>query len=143
MKLCTNYSKKGQKMTKINYKTNYKTEMIDITERVADEVIKLGIRDGLCTVFTPHTTASIVLFERTDPKLRRDFLSALSTVAPSDSDYESEGDNTPAHIKSTLCGPRIVIPVKNGQLFPGEWQAIFFCEFDGPRKREFIIQVIR
>ncbi len=130
-------------MTQIKLSSNYKTEMIDITTKVADEVMKLGIRDGLCTVFTPHTTASIILFEKTDPKLRRDFLSSLSKIAPVDRNYESEGDNTPAHIKSTLCGPRIVIPVKDGQLYLGEWQAIFFCEFDGPREeREYIIQVI-
>jgi len=131
-------------MTQIELSSNYKTEMIDITEAVAHEVMKLGIRDGLCTVFTPHTTASIVLFEKTDPKLRRDFLSSLSRIAPADMNYESEGDNTPAHIKSTLCGPRIVVPVKDGQLYLGEWQAIFFCEFDGPReKREYIVQVIQ
>jgi len=131
-------------MTKININTNYKTEMIDITEAVAHEVVKLGIRDGLCTVFTPHTTASIVLFEKTDPKLRRDFLSALSKIAPANINYESEGDNTPAHIKSTLCGPRIVVPVKDAQLYLGKWQAIFFCEFDGPREnREYIVQVIK
>jgi len=131
-------------MTKININTNYKTEMIDITEAVAHEVVKLGIRDGLCTVFTPHTTASIVLFEKTDPKLRRDFLSSLSKIAPANINYESEGDNTPAHIKSTLCGPRIVVPVKDAQLYLGEWQAIFFCEFDGPREnREYIVQVIK
>ncbi len=129
-------------MIKLKHKTSYKTEMIDITEMVADEVIRLGIRDGLCTVFTPHTTASIVLFEKTDPKLRRDFLSAMSRIAPSEIEYESGGDNTPAHIKSTLCGPRIVVPVRDGQLFLGEWQAIFFCEFDGPRDREYIVQVI-
>ena len=131
-------------MTKIELKTNYKTEMIDITEEVAHEVMKLGIRDGLCTVFTPHTTSSVVLFEKTDPKLRRDFLSALRRIAPADVSYESDGDNTPAHIKSTLCGPRIVVPVKDGQLYLGEWQAIFFCEFDGPRdEREYIVQVIQ
>ncbi|WP_457607373.1 secondary thiamine-phosphate synthase enzyme YjbQ [Nitratifractor sp.] len=131
-------------MTRIELKSNYKTEMIDITETVTEQVMKLGIRDGLCTVFTPHTTASVVLFEKTDPKLRRDFLSSLSRIAPADMNYESEGDNTPAHIKSTLCGPRIVVPVKDGQLLLGEWQGIFFCEFDGPREeREYIVQVIQ
>jgi len=129
-------------MTKLNLETNFKTEMIDITEIVTEEVMKRGIRDGLCTVFTPHTTASIVLFEKTDPKLRRDFLATLSRIAPADMNYESDGDNTPAHIKSTLCGPRIVIPVKDGQLLLGKWQSVFFCEFDGPRSREFIVQVI-
>jgi len=129
-------------MTKLNLETNFKTEMIDITEIVTEEVMKRGIRDGLCTLFTPHTTASIVLFEKTDPKLRRDFLATLSRIAPADMNYESDGDNTPAHIKSTLCGPRVVIPVKDGQLLLGQWQAIFFCEFDGPRSREFFVQVI-
>ena len=129
-------------MTKLELDTNYKTEMIDITDMIAEEVMRRGIRDGLCTVFSPHTTSSIVLFEKTDPKLRRDFLATLSRIAPAELDYESDGDNTPAHIKSTLCGPRIVVPVKDGQLFLGEWQAIFFCEFDGPRKRQFFVQVI-
>ena len=129
-------------MTKLELETNYKTEMIDITDMIAEEVMRRGIRDGLCTVFSPHTTSSIVLFEKTDPKLRRDFLATLSRIAPAELEYESDGDNTPAHIKSTLCGPRIVIPVKDGQLFLGEWQAIFFCEFDGPRKRQFYVQVI-
>ena len=129
-------------MTKLELKTNYKTEMINITEMIAEEVLRRGIRDGLCTVFSPHTTSSIVLFEKTDPKLRRDFLATLSRIAPAELEYESDGDNTPAHIKSTLCGPRIVIPVKDGQLFLGEWQAVFFCEFDGPRDRQFFVQVI-
>ncbi len=129
-------------MTKLELKTNYKTERIDITEMISEEFMRRCSRDGLCTVFSPHTTSSIVLFEKTDPKLRRDFLSTLSRIAPAELDYESDGDNTPAHIKSTLCGPRIVIPVKDGQLFLGEWQAVFFCEFDGPRDRKFFVQVI-
>ena len=129
-------------MTKLELETNYKTEMIDITDMIAEEVMRRGIRDGLCTVFSPHTTSSIVLFEKTDPKLRRDFLATLSRIAPAELEYESDGDNTPAHIKSTICGPRIVIPVKDGQLFLGEWQAVFFCEFDGPRERQFFVQVI-
>jgi secondary thiamine-phosphate synthase enzyme len=130
-------------MTTINIKTNYKTEMIDITEKVADEVMRLGIRDGLCTIFTPHTTASIVMFEKTDPSLKRDFLSALSRVAPAQMSYASEGGNSPAHIKSALCGQRVVVPVKDGQLFLGKWQGIMFCEFDGPKERDYIVQVIR
>jgi secondary thiamine-phosphate synthase enzyme len=129
-------------MTRKDLESNYKSELIDITEDVAHEVMKLGVRDGLCTVFSPHTTAAVVLFEKTDPKLKRDFLMALGRIAPADFTYESDDDNAPAHIKATLCGPRIVVPVKDGQLQLGEWQAICFCEFDGPRKREYIVQVI-
>lgn len=116
--------------------------MINITERVQEEVMKLGIRDGLCTVFSRHTTASIVFFENQDPKLQRDFLQTLNKIAPNDGNYTSNDINAAAHIKSSLCGQRVVLPVKNGQLFLGQWQGIFFCEFDGPREREYHIQVI-
>ena len=130
-------------MQTVKFNTKYKTQMIDITEEVQNQVIKKGIKDGLCTVFTTHTTASIVFFENKDPKLRRDFLAALSRVAPADAVYASEDENAAAHIKSSLCGPRVVLPVVNGQLFLGEWQGIFFCEFDGPREdRSYHIQVI-
>ncbi|NPA27698.1 MAG: YjbQ family protein [Epsilonproteobacteria bacterium] len=130
-------------MQTIKLKTKYKTQMIDITEQVAEEVVKLGVRDGLCNVFSTHTTASIVFFENHDPKLQRDFLAALSRIAPNDFNYTSSDINAAAHIKSTLCGQRVVLPVVNGQLFLGKWQGIYFCEFDGPRdNREFHIQVI-
>ncbi len=130
-------------MRTVKLSTKYKTEMIDITEQVREEVLKKGITNGLCTVFSAHTTASVVFFENKDPKLRRDFLAALNRIAPFDGEYESEDENPPAHIKSTLCGPRIVVPVINGQLFLGEWQGIFFCEFDGPREnRAYHVQVI-
>ena len=125
------------------FDTKYKTQMIDITEQVRDEVVKKGIKNGLCTVFTTHTTASIVFFENKDPKLRRDFLASLNRVAPIDAEYESSDGNAGAHIKSAICGQRVVLPVVNGQLFLGQWQGIFFCEFDGPReKRSYHIQVI-
>ncbi|NPA50096.1 MAG: YjbQ family protein [Epsilonproteobacteria bacterium] len=129
-------------MKTVKLNSRYKSEMIDITELVQEEVMKLGLREGLCTIFVPHTTASIVLFIKGDSKLRRDFLSSLNNIAPNDGEYESDDPNAAAHIKSTICGPRIVVPVQNGRLFLGEWQGIFFCEFDGPREREFHIQVI-
>jgi secondary thiamine-phosphate synthase enzyme len=122
--------------------TRYKSQLIDITEQVKDEVVKLGVTNGLCTVFSAHTTASIIFFENHDPKLQRDFLSTLSKIAPANAEYSSSDENADAHIKSALCGQRVVLPVVNGQLFLGKWQAIFFCEFDGPRDREFHIQVI-
>lgn len=130
-------------MQTVKFNTKYRSEMIDITEKVREEVMKKGIKDGLCTVFTTHTTASVLFFENKDPKLRRDFLSSLSRIAPADVNYESNDENAAAHIKSSLCGPRVILPVVNGQLFLGQWQAIFFCEFDGPREnRAYHIQVI-
>ena len=130
-------------MQTVKFNTKYRSEMIDITERVREEIVKRGITNGMCTVFTTHTTASVLFFENKDPKLRRDFLSSLNRIAPADVNYESDDENVPAHIKSSLCGPRVVLPVVNGQLFLGQWQAIFFCEFDGPREdRAYHIQVI-
>ena len=130
-------------MQTIKFNTKYRSEMIDITEQVLEEVMKKGIKDGLCTVFTTHTTASVIFFENKDAKLRRDFLSSLSGIAPADVNYESDDENAAAHIKASLCGPRVVLPVVNGQLFLGQWQAIFFCEFDGAREdRSYHVQVI-
>ncbi len=130
-------------MQTVKLSTKYKTQMIDITEQVKDEVVKLGVVNGLCTIFCSHTTASILFFENQDPKLRRDFLASLSHIAPVDKVYASDDENAPAHIKAALCGQRVVLPVVNGQLFLGQWQGIFFCEFDGARdNREYHIQVI-
>jgi len=130
-------------MQTVKFNTKYRSEMIDITDQVREEVMKRGIKNGLCTVFTTHTTASVIFFENRDAKLRRDFLTSLNRIAPVDANYESDDENAAAHIKSSLCGPRVVLPVTNGQLFLGEWQAIFFCEFDGPREnRAYHIQVI-
>jgi len=129
-------------MIELTVQTKHTSEMIDITKIVHEAVIKKGIKSGIVTVFVPHTTASIVLFENIDPQLRRDFLAALGRVAPADIKYHHQGENAAAHIKSALCGARIVVPMENAKLHLGEWQGIFLCEFDGPRERKVIVQVI-
>jgi secondary thiamine-phosphate synthase enzyme len=129
-------------MTQLQVQTRHTSEMVDITEMVAEAAIKKGIKSGLVAVFTPHTTASIVLFENVDPKLRRDFLEALGRIAPAGQSYHHQGENAAAHIKSALCGARVVVPIDNARLMLGEWQGIFLCEFDGPRERSVIVQVI-
>ncbi len=85
-------------MQTIKIKTKYKTQMINITEQVSEEVVRLGVTNGLCTVFSTHTTASIVFFENHDPKLQRDFLAALSRIAPKGFDYTSSDANVPCDI---------------------------------------------
>ena len=129
-------------MIELNLSTRHTSEMVEITEMVREAVIKKGIKSGLVAVFTPHTTASIVLFENIDPKLRRDFLEALGRIAPANHPYHHDDANAAAHIKSTLCGARVVVPMVSARLVLGEWQGIFFCEFDGPRERKVIVQVI-
>ena len=129
-------------MIELSIETRHTSEMVDITEKVREAAIKKGIKSGLVAVFTPHTTASIVLFENVDPKLRRDFLEALGRIAPAGHNYHHQGENAAAHIKSALCGARVVVPMENAKLMLGEWQGIFLCEFDGPRERKVIVQVI-
>ena len=128
-------------MQTITLQTNHKSEMIDITDIVKEAVIKSGIKNGICNVFTPHTTAGIILFENVDPSLQRDYLGQLHKLVPSNATY-AHGSNADAHIKSGIVGSSIMIPVEEAKPIFGEWQGVFYCEFDGPRERKIYIKVI-
>ena len=129
-------------MTKVQLKTEHTTQMMDITKDVKEAVIKSGVKDGIVLVFTPHTTGSITLFENVDANLRRDFLQLLKTYV-SGQEYAHKGGNAAGHLKSAMTGASVSIPVVDGLPMFGEWQGIFFCEFDGPREvRDIIIKVI-
>jgi len=110
--------------------------MIDITALIAEEVRKSGIKDGFCRLFVPHTTAAITINENADPDVVADILYALDKAVPWTSPYYRHGEgNTAAHVKASMMGSSAQIPVKNERLQLGTWQAIYFCEFDGPRSR--------
>jgi len=129
-------------MTKIRLKTEHTTQMINITGEVKEAVITSGVKDGIVVVFTGHTTGSVTLFENVDQNLRRDYLKLLKTYL-SDKEYSHKGGNAAGHLKSAMTGASISIPVADGKPLVGEWQGIFFCEFDGPREaRDVIIKVI-
>jgi len=129
-------------MTKIQLQTAHITQMINITKEVKEAVITSGIKDGIVVVFTPHTTASVILFENIDQNLRRDYLKLLKTYVSSQ-EYSHKGGNAAGHLKSAMTGASISIPVVDGLPLFGEWQGAFFCEFDGPREaRDVIIKVI-
>lgn len=130
-------------MKKMKFPTSHKTQLMDISEEVNEAVITSGTKDGICVVFTPHTTSSIFLFENQDPALRRDLLDGLSRVAPQDIDYMHKGHNAAAHLKASRMGNSVSIPIVNAKLVLGKWQGVFFGEFDGPRQeREVYIKVI-
>lgn len=130
-------------MKTLKFPTSHKTQVMDITAEVKEAVITSGIKEGICVVFTPHTTGSVFVFENADPNLRRDLLMALSKVIPSDESYSHVGDNAAAHLKSSRMGVSVSIPVVDGRPIFGKWQGIFFGEFDGPRQlREVMIKVI-
>ncbi len=130
-------------MKTLKFPTSHKTQLMDISAEVKEAVITSGVKEGICVVFTPHTTASVFLFENADQNLRRDLLSALSKVIPSDVQYAHVGSNAAAHLKSSRMGASVSIPVHEGRPMFGKWQGVFFGEFDGPRQeREVIIKVI-
>jgi secondary thiamine-phosphate synthase enzyme len=117
-------------------------EMIDITERVAKAVADSRIAEGLATVFVPHTTAGVTINENADPDVVHDVLAALDAAVPHERDfYDHHEGNSAAHVKSSLVGVATQVLVRQGRLVLGTWQAIYFCEFDGPRSRQVHVAV--
>jgi secondary thiamine-phosphate synthase enzyme len=121
--------------------TRARVEMIDITDQVAEAIRKEKVSDGLAVVFVPHTTAGVTINENADPTVVRDLLAEMNKVVPFDDGYHHGEGNSAAHIKSTLFGPSLVLIVSGGRPILGTWQAVYFCEFDGPRQRKVQIAV--
>lgn len=117
-------------------------ELIDITDLVRRGIAESGIRDGLVTLFVPHTTAGITINENADPDVVRDILMGLGRVFPENSGYLHAEGNSHAHLKASAMGASCTVIVENGRLKLGTWQGIYFCEFDGPRNRQVYIKVI-
>jgi secondary thiamine-phosphate synthase enzyme len=114
---------------------------IDITRKVVEIVHRSQVRQGICQVFVPHTTAGVTINENADPDVADDLLSALNTMAPALRYRHGEG-NSPAHLKSLLTGSSVMIPIEDGALQLGTWQGIYFCEYDGPRQRRVQVQIL-
>ncbi|HHZ03985.1 secondary thiamine-phosphate synthase enzyme YjbQ [Acetomicrobium hydrogeniformans] len=120
-------------------RTKAREELIDITRTVEEDVSFSGIKEGLCVVYVPHTTAAVTVNEHADPDVRQDILKQLKVLVPKYCDYSHLEGNSDAHIKSSLLGASQTIPVHEGCLVLGTWQGVFFCEFDGPRDRRFYV----
>ena len=129
-------------MKEITVKTHSRTELVDITSEVIKAVSDSGIDNGICTVYVPHTTAGITINENADPSVCHDILLTLDELLPQHrKGYRHMEGNSDAHVKSSLIGPSQQIIIQDGKLVLGTWQAIFLCEFDGPRTRNVIVQV--
>lgn len=122
-------------MERLNLVTGKRRELVDITSQVAGVVRRIGLKDGLCHVFVPHTTAAVLINEGSDPAVGQDILNALEAMLPKIAFRHAEG-NADAHILASLVGSSVTIPVTGGELALGTWQAVFFLELDGPRRRE-------
>ncbi len=128
-------------MTSFEVTTHVRTELVDITDMVRQTVAQSGIRSGMCFVYVPHTTAGVTVNESYDSDVARDITATLSKLVPHRAGYAHSEGNSDAHIKSVMVGCCQPIPVEDGQPALGQWQGVFFCEFDGPRQRRVHVQV--
>ena len=124
-----------------NVTTERRSQLIDVTQRVAEAVERSGVVAGICHIFVPHTTAGVTINEGADPDVASDVASHLAEIVPKEAAFEHAEGNSDSHIKTVLVGPSCVAPVRNGQLALGTWQAIFLCEWDGPRTRRVEVGV--
>ena len=130
------------RVDKISISTRQKTELVDITREVGKIIMDSGIKDGDCHLFVPHTTAGITINENADPTVRSDMLVVLNKLVPLNNNYSHIEGNSAAHIKSTITGTSLMLFIENARLVLGTWQGIYFCEFDGPRKRNVLIKIV-
>ncbi|MBN2657507.1 MAG: YjbQ family protein [Spirochaetales bacterium] len=126
----------------ITVKTRERTVMIDISSEVQKAVSAAGILEGIAVVYSPHTTAGITINENADPSVKNDMIRTLNKLIPYEDGYTHMEGNSDAHIKATLTGLSVTVPVIGGRLALGTWQGIYFCEYDGPRNRRFIVNAI-
>lgn len=117
-------------------KTSSREELVDITTRVQNAVKESGVAEGVCYIYTPHTTAAVTINENADPTVQRDIIKGLSSIGIEGVRYAHGEGNSPAHIKSTLVGCSETVFIVNGKLKLGTWQGLYLCEFDGPRSRQ-------
>jgi secondary thiamine-phosphate synthase enzyme len=129
-------------ITTLTIHTTAKTAMMDVTSLVEKAVQGSGAAAGICQVFVPHTTAGITLNENADPDVRCDILVALDRLVPAGGDYQHGEGNSPAHLKASLMGVSLTLPIHAGRLLLGRWQGIIFCEFDGPRRRDLVVNIV-
>lgn len=122
--------------------TTARTQIKDITKEVARLVAQSGVENGVCHLYVPHTTAGILVNESDDPDVARDIGETLDRLVPRDAGYKHYEGNADSHIKSSLVGVSQTVPIEGGKLGLGRWQGIFFCEFDGPRRREVKVRIV-
>ncbi|MBN2030471.1 YjbQ family protein [bacterium] len=129
-------------LKELSITTRSRTELINIDREVTDVVRQSGVQEGICLLWVPHTTAGITVNENADPSVVRDILYETERVIPFQDGYQHTEGNAAAHIKSSLFGPSLSLVITGGRLLFGTWQAVYFCEFDGPRQRHLFIKVV-
>jgi len=134
-------AREGRMTQRLSVRTSARTQFVDITHEVQAAVKSSGVSDGLCTVYVPHTTAGITINENADPDVTRDIMDTLERLVPRGAGYRHGEGNADSHVKASIMGFSVNVFVENGRLALGTWQAIYFCEFDGPRDRQVYVRV--
>ena len=130
-------------MKTIKVQSNKREEMIEITSEIENALRESGAADGVCVLFTQHTTCGLTINENADPDVKSDMLLFLRNTIPQFYDgFRHYEHNSDAHIKSSLMGASVTVPYSNGKLLLGRWQGIYLCEFDGARERKILIQIL-
>jgi secondary thiamine-phosphate synthase enzyme len=121
--------------------TSRREQMLEVTDAVREVVAASGISDGICVVYSPHTTCGVTVNEGWDPDVQSDALQVARELIPRDHPFAHSEGNSDAHVKTMFMGASATLIVAGGELKLGRWQAIFLCEFDGPRDRELWVSV--
>jgi len=130
-------------MQVLKVRSRQREEMVEFTEQVQQKLKESGTDEGVCFLYVQHTTAGLTVNENADPDVPRDMLHLLRTLIPQHGMGFRHGEqNSDSHIKASLVGSSVSVPFKDGKLLLGRWQGIFLCEFDGPREREVVLQII-
>jgi secondary thiamine-phosphate synthase enzyme len=132
-----------EELKEISLQTRERTEFVKLDREIAKFVAESGVADGVCYVFVPHTTAGVMINEGADPSVVRDIGAKLAELVPREGPYaHADAErNADSHIKATLVGSSVAVPVKDGEPMLGRWQSVFFCEFDGPRRRQILLRM--
>lgn len=130
------------KVISFSIRTDKRTQMKDITAEISEAVRESGVRDGIATIFIPHTTAAVTINENADPDVVRDFTMEIDKIVPWEDGYRHFEGNSAAHLKSSMIGFSETVIIEDGKLVLGTWQDIYFMEFDGPRTRTVVVKII-
>jgi secondary thiamine-phosphate synthase enzyme len=127
-------------MFELAIKTEARVQSLDITPRIEQKIQEIGLKEGAVLIFSPHSTAAVTINENADPNVQKDLLEALERLVPRTPSYSHAEGNADAHIKTSLIGPSVLVPVEAGRLKLGPWQGVLFLEFDGPRARKLWVR---
>lgn len=129
-------------MRELTVRTTQRTQFVDITSQIKEVIKGEGVKEGVCYLYVPHTTGGLTINENADPAVAQDIINTLNKVIPFDGNYRHMEGNSAAHIKASLMGSSLSLLIDNNRLVMGTWQGIYFCEFDGPRRRRVYLKLL-